>query len=368
MKLKAIFALACSLTLTSMLYAQGQKFQVLIGNNAGIHVYEFDSQTGEMHFKTRNVENSAGFFTVTSDRKYIYSTSSGNTISAYRYNSTSGELTFLNKQPTGGGGSAYVSADASGKYVFSASYGGGSLSALPVQQDGSLGPDVQVIKHEGRSVDTARQTKSYVHSIVVSPDNRYVITADLGTDKMNIYSFDSKRRPAPLAPAAQPFVHVEPGSGPRHSTFHPSKKFYYVVNELNSKIDAFNYKDGHLTHTQTVAMLPEGFTGRGDAADIHVSPDGKFLYGTTRADINEVVAYSIDQKTGKLSFAGRQSTLGKGSRTFEIDPAGNFLVLTNQGSNTVVIFKRDQKTGLLTPSGHKIEIDRPSCVKFVKVD
>jgi 6-phosphogluconolactonase len=277
-------------------------------------------------------------------------------------------LTFLNKQPTGGGGSAYVSTDALGKYVFSASYGGGSLSALPIQPDGSLGADVQIIKHEGGSVDTARQTKSYVHSIVVSPDNRYVITADLGTDKMNIYSFDPKKSPSPLAPGAQPFVILGPGSGPRHSTFHPDKKFYYVVSELNTKIDAFNYKDGQLTHIQTVGMLRDGYTGKGDAADIHVSPDGKFLYANARSEVNEVVIFSIDQKAGKLTFIGRQSSLGKGSRTFDIDPTGNFMVLTNQATNTVVIFKRNQKTGLLTPTGQQIDVSRPSMVKFVWID
>ena len=284
---------------------------------------------GVMNFKSRNTEGSARYFTVASNRKHIYSASAGATIAAYAYNSTSGQLTFMNMQPTGGGGSAYVSTDAAGKYVFSASYGGGSLSALPTQPDGSLGPDVQVIKHEGRSVDTARQTKSHVHSIVVSPDNRYVITADLGTDKMNIYSFDLKKRPSPLAPAAQPFVILGPGSGPRHSTFHPAKKFFYVVNELNSKVDAFKYKKGQLTPIQTAAMLGQGYAGIGDAADIHVSPDGKFLYANARNEVNEVVAYSIDQKTGKLTFVGRQSSLGKGSRTFDIDPAGKFMVLTN---------------------------------------
>lgn len=187
-------------------------------------------------------------------------------------------------QPAGGGGSAYVSTDAAGKYVFSASYGGGSLSALPVQPDGSLGSDVQVIKHEGRSVDTARQTNSHVHSIVISPDNRYVITADLGTDKMNIYTFDSKKRPSPLAPASQPFIILGPESGPRHSTFHPAKKFYYVVNELNSKVDAIKYKKGQLTPIQTAAMLGQGYAGIGDAADIHVPPMANFytLMSVTR--------------------------------------------------------------------------------------
>ena len=367
MKFRSIILLAF-FSIAFVLNAQGQKFHLLIGSSEGINVYEFNSQTGELKFKSKTTGNSAGYLTVTADRKHVYTASSGSTIAAYGYNSTSGELTFLNKQPAGGSGPAYVSVDALGKYIFAANYGGGSVSALPIEKDGSLGADIQVIKHEGSSIDKTRQTKPYVHSVVVTPDNRYVITADLGTDKMNIYSFDPKKRPAPLTPAAQPFASLEPGSGPRHSTFHPNKKYYYVVNEVNSKIDAFNYKGGHLTHIQTVAMLPEGFTGIGEAADIHVSPDGKFLYGTTRTVVNEVVSYSIDQKTGKLTFVGRQSSLGKESRTFEIDPTGSFLVVTNQESNTVIIFKRNQKTGLLTPTGQKIEINRPSCVKFVRID
>ena len=116
------------------------------------------------------------------------------------------------------------------------------------------------------------------------------------------------------------------------------------------------------------SQIGQGYAGMGDAADIHVSPDGKFLYANAHNEVNEVVAYSIDQKTGKLTCVGRQSSLGKGSRTFDIDPARKFMVLTNQATNTAIIFKRDQITGILTPTGQKIDINRPSMVKFVKTD
>ncbi|HXH98859.1 MAG TPA: lactonase family protein [Sphingobacteriaceae bacterium] len=373
MKFEKILLLFVFLTLTSVLNAQDTKYHMLIGTytspgkSEGIYVYEFDTQTASIAYKNKTVISSPSYLAVTKDRKFVYAVSeaSASKINAFAYNSKNGVLTFLNSQPSGSSGPTYISVDANGKYVFAANYGGGSLTAFPVEKDGFLGSDIQDIKHEGRSIV---KTKPHVHSAVLSPDNKYVIAADLGTDKLNIYSFNPKNRPLPLKPAAQAFVTLEPGSGPRHSAFHPNKKFIYAVTELSSTVNAFSYKDGHLAAIQTISMLPAGYTGKGDGADIHVSADGKFLYASTRNAVNEIVIYSINQKSGKLTLTGRQSTTGKSSRTFEIDPSGNWMVVTNQGTNTIVVFKRDQKTGLLSPTGQKIEIDRPSFVKFVKID
>jgi 6-phosphogluconolactonase len=372
MKLKKFTALCVFLALGTMLYAQ-DKYHLLIGTytapgkSEGIYLYEFDTRTGDMTYKNKTIANNPTFLAVTKDRKFVYAINEDATskINAYAFNAKTGELTFLNSQPSGSRGPTYISVDANGKYVFVGNYGGGTLTAIPIEKDGSLGADIQDIKHEGKSI---ARTKPYVHSAVVSPDNKYVITADLGTDKMNIYAFDPKKRPNPLTPAAQPFVTLAPGAGPRHSTFHPNKKFYYVVTEINSTVNAFRYKNGKLTFLQSITMVPPGYTGRGDGADVHVSADGKFLYATTRNQANEIVVYNIDQKTGKLTLAGREASTGRSSRTFEIDPSGNWMLVTHQATGTVVLFKRDQKTGLLSPTGKKLEIDRPSIVKFVKMD
>lgn len=360
--------------LTSGSFAQGAKYQLIIGSYntpakpEGIYVYDFNTQTGELTHKTTTNVASPSYLAVSPDRKYIYAVSedASQSVNAFGYNSASGQLTFLNKQSTGGGSPTYVSIDATGKYVFVANYAGGNFAAVPVLKDGSLGTDIQYTKHEGSSVHR-RQTKPYAHSTVVSPDNKYLFVSDLGTDKINIYNFDPKKSPS-LSPAEPPFVSVAPGSGPRHFTFHPNKKFAYLIQEINGTITAFDYKAGRLSALQTVSIVTEGFTGRVGAADIHVSPDGKFLYGSNRGDANDLSIYAIDQKDGKLTFVGRQSTLGKTPRNFVIDPTGNFLLAANQDTNDIFVFKRDQKTGLLTATGQKLSISKPSCLQFVRVN
>ena len=376
MKSKALWLLSALLALSSISFAQNERFYLLVGTythaggSEGIYVYEFNTNTGAMRYKTKVTVSNPSYLAVSPDRKFVYAVSEDKTskINSFAFNSTTGVLSPINEQSSGGDGPTYVSVDASQKYVFAANYGGGSVSALPVEKDGSLGADIQVIKHEGSSLDTSRQDRPYAHSVVLTPDNQFLLAQDLGTDKVYIYRFDATKRPTPLSPAVQPFIKVAPGSGPRHLTFHPNGKFAYLINEVNSTITAFGYQKGHVSFLQTVSTLPEGFTGIGEPADIHVSPDGKFLYGSNRATVNDLVIYAINKLNGKLTFVGRQPTEGKESRTFSIDPTGNFLLAANGESNNITIFKRNKKTGLLSPLKEKIEIGSPTCFKFVKMD
>jgi len=373
MYIKRIVAPLFLMLLSSALLAQSTKHLLLIGTytslgkSEGIYVYEFDSQNGAMTYKSKVIIESPSYFALSKAGKFVYSVTEGkeSKISALAFDSKTGNLKFLNSQPSGSNGPTYISVDAIGKYVFAANYGGGSITALPVESDGTLGPDIQDIKHEGKSI--ARK-KPFVHSVIVSPDNKYVLTADLGTDKIDIYRFRPKNRPLVLSPATEPFVILDPGAGPRHLTFHPNKKFLYAVTEINSKVYAFRYKKGHLSQIQSVSMVPEGFTGPGHGADIHISGDGKFLYASTRSTLNEIAIYLIDQKSGRLSLIERQASLGRSSRTFEIDPTGNWLLSTSQASNEVIVFKRDQESGKLTPTGQKLQINKPSFVRFVPID
>ncbi|MEJ7778985.1 MAG: lactonase family protein [Daejeonella sp.] len=373
MNFKKIAGFFVLMLLTTTLFAQGTKYHLLIGTytapgkSEGIYVYDFDTQNANTTYKSKAVLGSPSYLAVSKDRKYVYAVGEDRTsnISALSFNALTGDLKLLNSVPSGSAGPTHISVDAKGKYVFAGNYGGGTLTAVPINPDGTLGQDIQDIKHEGKSI---AKNKPYVHSAVVSPDNKYVITADLGTDKMNIYSFDAKKRPNVLRPAAQPFVTLAPGAGPRHSTFHPNKKFYYVVTELDGTVNGFTYKKGKLTPIQTIKMPPDSYKGKPDGADIHVSADGKFLYASTRNVLNEITIYSVDQKTGKLTVAGRQPIGGKSSRTFDIDPSGKWMLVTSQGTNEIFVFKRDQENGMLTPTGQKIELDKPSFVKFVKMD
>jgi 6-phosphogluconolactonase len=370
------FLLLCFLCLSYAGNAQ-DKFDLLIGTytsgtstSEGIYVYSFDSKTGELEYKNevKGIDNPS-YLTISPDHKNVYaiSESGGDRVGmvhAYDYDSSSGKLTFKNKESAGGQGPCYVSVDKTGSFVFTANYGSGSLAAIPILKDESLGSTVQAIYNKGNVINGS-EGPSRMHAAVISPDNNYLFAPNLGIDKIGIYRFDSKAGSNPLTPAEPEFINLPPGSGPRHFTFHPNGKYAYVIQELDGGITSFDYEDGKLSPKQTVSILPAGFEGKFGAADIHISPDGKFLYGSNRIDINEIVIYSIDQNTGMLTFVGRQSSMGEIPRNFVIDPTGDFLLVANQNTNNIVVFKRDQKTGLLTPTDVSLKIDRPVCLKFV---
>ena len=375
--MKTLKLLICMVFLFSAAIAQKSKdFHLLIGTYSnkdktnGIYVYRFDTQSGE--FKSEQpvtVANNASYLAISADRKNVYAVSEGGggkgAVSAYAFNPGSGELKFLNSVPSEGDHPCYVSVDGKKKFVFVGNYTGGNLLSVPLNADGSFRSDVQNIQHEGSSIVKDRQDKPHVHSVVLSPDGRYLMVPDLGADKVFQYKVDVAKSQA-LTPAPVPFTTAKPGGGPRHLTFHPNGKYAYLVLELEAAVTAFDYKDGKLEPKQTITMVAPGFKGKVSAADIHVSPDGKFLYASNRGEANELAIFSIDN-AGKLTFVAHQSVLGKIPRNFAIDPTGNYLLAANQDSNDVVIFKRDLKTGLLTPTGKKIEVERPVCLKFAMI-
>jgi 6-phosphogluconolactonase len=366
-----IFVL-CSINLVHS-QSDHKTYSLLIGTytksitNDGIYVYDFNSQTGEVNLKSKvSGEENPSYLAIGKDGKHVYAVNevSNGGISSFLFNPKSGELTFLNRVGSGGDSPCYVSVDDKNKYVFAGNYGSGSLSAIPLKDDGSLGTNPQIIQHEGSSIDKGRQQGPHVHCTVLSPDNQYLLTSDLGTDKVSIYQFDASSVSQPLSPAEPAFVSVKAGSGPRHLTFHPNSKYVYLIHEMGAMITVFDFKKGQLIERQTITMLSPDFKGKVGAADIHISPDGKFLYGSNRGNANELVIFAIN-KNGKLNYIGRQSVQGKGPRNFAIDPSGTFLLVANQDSNEIIMFIRDKKTGLLTPTGGKIQINKPVCLKFV---
>ncbi len=353
-----------------------QSYNLFVGTytgtgSKGIYVYKFNAQNGDIQAigNTDSLANPS-YLTIAPNGKFIYAvneTSAKDTgfISALAFDPGTGKLTFLNRQPSGGAHPCYVAIDKTGKWVIAGNYTGGSLAALPVNSDGSLLPPAQVVQHSGSSVNANRQEKPHVHATVFSPDYQFVFSPDLGTDKVMIYQFDPSAK-MPLEPALPQFAASEPGSGPRHFTFHPNKKFAYLIEELSGTVVAYNYKNGKLSLLQRLATHPADYTGAIGSADIHVSPDGKFLYASNRGDENNIAIFSINQKTGKLQLKGYQPTLGKTPRNFMIDPTGQFLLVANQDTNNIVVFKRDQQTGLLQPTGKQIEVPKPVCLKMAE--
>ena len=231
--------------------------------------------------------------------------------------------------------------------------------------EGKLEPIASIIQHEGKGFDPMRQEGPHAHSIFADPTNHYAMAADLGLDKVFVYKIDTTT--GKLTPNDPPFASVPSGGGPRHFAFHPNGKFAYTNNELSSAVTAFTYaaKDGILTPIQTITTLPKDYPGKGNTtAEIQIHPNGKFLYVSNRGH-DSIAAYSIDEKTGKLTSLGQTKTGGKVPRNFGIDPTGHFLLAANQDSNDIFVFHIDPKTGALTPTGTKVSVSMPVCVKFV---
>jgi 6-phosphogluconolactonase len=279
----------------------------------------------------------------------------------------SGELEFLNRISTGGGSACHVSLDEKNRLAFVSNYGSGSLSVISLNEDGSLNKSVQFLQNTGTSSDKRRQEGPHVHGAFITPDRSYLLSPDLGTDKVNIYKYDPSDKFQPLMPSEPSYVSVKPGNGPRLITFHPNSRIAYLIQEMGGVITVFDYNDGKLTEKQTVSILSPDFKGRVGASDILFSEDGRFLYATNRGDANEIVIYSVNKKDGRLEYAGRQTSMGKTPRSIAIDPTGKYLLAGNQESNEIIIFNRDKKTGMLTPTEKKIEIKRPVSLKFVNL-
>ncbi len=289
------------------------------------------------------------------------------TVSAFAVEAKTGELKFLNKRPTQGTDPCHLSVDKNRQHVLLTNFMSGSVCVLPIRNDGSLGEATDFIQHQGSSIDPARQRGPHAHAFILDDTNRYGFVPDLGIDKLMIYRFDPER--GKLEPNDPPWFEAKPGAGPRHFTFHPNGEFAYLINELNSTLVVFQYDKtkGTLKELQTVSTLPKDFSGESTCADIHVSPSGAFVYGSNRGH-DSIVIYRIDQRTGKLSYAGHESSRGKTPRSFAIDPAGSFLLSANQDSDTIVTFRIDPQTGELQPTGQVTETPTPVCVRIVLRD
>ena len=364
--------------LLSSLYGASQNFYLLIGTytgtgSKGIYVYNFNAQTGNTKWvsNTDTVTNPS-YITLSHNGNFVYAvneTDGANPgkVSAFSFNKNNGELKFLNTELSGGDDPCYVAASDNDKWIAVANYTGGSVSVFPVNKNGSLQPYSQLIKDSGSSINKVRQEKAHVHESVFSPHNNYLFTPDLGTDKVMIYKFKSLLK-KPLQTSSPAFVNTPSGSGPRHITFHPNKKFAYLIHELSGTITAYNYNNGKLKAIQELPTHPEGFKGVIGSAEILVSPDGKFLYASNRGDENTITIFSVNPSTGKLRLIGYQPVLGKAPRNFIIDPTGNYLLVANQDSDNITIFKRNKNTGLLKKTQEQIKLPKPVCLQMIKIN
>jgi 6-phosphogluconolactonase len=364
--------LLLSLNLSLKLFAQQSKEKLLIigtytsGGSDGIYVYKFNTETGENSFVSSVKTSNPSYLAVSPDNKYVYAVNEdapGN-VTSFVFNKTNNMLLQKNQQPSQGKHPCYITIDKTGKWVIVGNYSSGTAAVYPVNKDGSLGSPTDSVQHEGSSVNSARQESAHVHATVLSKNNKTLYVPDLGLDKVMLYNLDTKK--GKLKPFSTPFVMTEAGTGPRHIDIHPNGKYAYLMEELTGSISAYKVEnDGYLSLIQNISGLPRDFIGDIGSADIHVSPDGKFLYCSNRGESNTIGILSIDQSTGMLVWVDDQSTLGKTPRNFNFDPTGNFLLVANQNSDEIVIFKRDKQTGLLEDTGKRIKVSKPVCLKWI---
>ncbi len=336
-------------------------------NGQGIHLYEIDQASGLLAPRDLTPVAAPGWIDLDTTERFLYASIADSKVASFAIDQSSGRLTPLNERQNGTNGAPHLSIDRSGRWVVTASYGGGTVSVLPVGADGQLGEVVDLVQHVGEPGPHPNQTQPRAHQCPFDRSRRWIAVPDLGLDRVYVYRLDPDS--GKLIASDTPYVEFERGRGPRHIAFHPNGRFAYVINELNSTMTALSWDSasGELTELQNVTTLPDGWSGRKWSAQVVVHPSGKFVYGSNRGsggDSDDIVTYRIDEQTGLLTLAGHTGTQGQVPRNFNIDPTGRVLICAHQDSPNVVPFWIDQATGALTPTGQTLEVANVICVQF----
>ncbi|WP_163707514.1 lactonase family protein [Mangrovibacterium lignilyticum] len=372
-----IYALAAVflVTLLSACQSGSKKVALYVGtysveNSEGIYRYQFDTVTGDLIEEnvTPNLENPS-FITISPDQKYLYAVSEvdnynhldSGSVTAYRIEKD-GSLTKLNQVATLGNHPCHVAVSPDGKAVVASNYTSGSISIYEVNNDGSLEDHPQLIQHEGTGPDTVRQQGPHAHSSQFSADGSSLITADLGIDKLLfcVYNSDS----AKYVPAEQPFVEMAPGAGPRHFAYTADSEYIYVMTEMASSVSVLKKVGDGYQLIQSESSLPADFTGTKAGADVHLSPDERFVYCSNRG-LNSIAVFERNVEDGTVKLIQNESVQGQWPRNFALSPDGKFLLVANQHSDNVTIFSRNEATGLITFTGKSFDIPSPVCLKFL---
>jgi 6-phosphogluconolactonase (cycloisomerase 2 family) len=372
LKVKPLLTLLPALLISQLLTAQ--TWYVFAGsynfekNKTGIYVYRLDTLTG--HLTRTSVVDSIlnpSWLTISPDGSHLYAgtetqTSNSGSVTGFAFDSTKGKLIFINKQSSPGENPVYISIDREARWLVDANYGQGSIAVYPLSPNGFINPCAQFISFTDSGVNKQRQDRSHIHSAIFSPAQDYMFFPDLGADKIRSFSFDPAQ-PKPLLPAPTPYTATYPGGGPRHLVFNANGKYAYLIEEMGGSITVFHYANGRLDSLQRIATHSHELKKGYGSADIHISPDGLFLYASNRNVENNIAIFAIDQQSGRLTAIGYQSVHGRHPRNFAIDPTGNFLLVANQFSSNVTVFRRNKQTGLLKRVHQKVKIPGVSCLQ-----
>lgn len=337
------------------------------GKGAGIYVFQQDSVSGELtQVLVEEAIINPSFLVPSADGRFLYAVEelgpgadSSGWVVAYAWDGK--DLQRINSQSSHAFAPCHVMTDSQGRYLFVANYVGGVVAMFPIRADGGLGEVSTMVELSGKGPHP-RQDASHPHSVNLSPDEQYLYVPDLGTDKVNGFRVDYQNGLLiPLDANAE----MRPGSGPRHLAFHPSLPYAYVICELSSTITTMHWQaeSGALDTLQTISTVPADFEGENLCSDVHITPDGQFLFGANRGH-NSLTGYQINPENGLLTVIGHTATGGKVPRNFAISPDGRFVYAANQNSDNILVFSID-KAGKLTKQ-HEVKTPTPVCVQFVR--
>ena len=338
----------------------------------GIYLSVLDLENGHLSEPQLAVKvSNPDFFATGSQNRYLYCTGKGpansdipvGAVNGFAIDQSTGELTYLNSQYIEGASYCHISTNHQGTALLAADYSSGDIASFPIDAQGYLAAAVSRIHHQGfTQANPARQNRPHLHSINLDHANQYAFVCDFSADEVTVYRFDAASMELVRVNATK----TAPGAGPRHLTLHPTRDLIYVINELNGTIAVYQFDVAAVTlqEIQTVPTLPEDFTAKNTTAEIAISPDERFLYGSNRGH-DSLAHYQLDTQSGKLTFSGRTSTGGQHPRNFTIDPTGKFLLTANRDTDNVVVFGLDESTGEPIPTGQQLQISMPMCVKII---
>ena len=344
---------------------------VTSGGSEGIYLSRLNLETGQLSVPVLAAKaDHPNFLTTDPQNRVLYSTGKParrgeafDSVVSFRIDRTTGELTRLNGQAVQDLTFCHINTACDGRVLLGADYGHAKAAAFPLGSDGQIAPPASLLTYDvAKSVVGDRQQSPHVHSINADKASRFVYVCDFSADRISICALDSDT--AELRVIGE--MATAPGSGPRHLVLHPNRKWGYVINELNGSITGFDVDPGtgRLTQKQTVATLPEDFRELNTTAEIALSPDRRFLYGSNRGH-DSLACYRVDPMNGELTQLAIVSTEGQHPRNFTIDPSGNYLVVSNRDSDNVVVFRLDRETGIPTYTGNQISVSKPMCIRMV---
>jgi 6-phosphogluconolactonase len=348
-----------------------QKYGHVDGKGEGIYAFRLNDGGGLTPVGTTRGIVDAAFLAAAPRRRQLFCAndsaeapgSPGGGVNAFAVDAESGELTFLNRQPSGGESTCFLAVDRTESVVLAVNHDGGNTVAFPILPDGRLGAAIADVHHVGPGAQPGHQSSAHPHSVTIDATNRFALVPDKGLDRIYVYRLEPEH--GWLVPHTTPFVDVHGGTSPRHLAFHPSQRFAFVTNEVGSTVTsfAFDAENGTLRELGTRSTVPDGFTARNATADIRVHPNGRFVYLTNRGH-DTVARFAVDEATGGLTPLGHTSTQGGWSRAICFDPTGRLLLVANQNADTIVAFAADPDTGALVPTGATTPTPTPVCILF----